>query len=146
MNLRSLTGRWKGEYTYGQGYPIELEGKSVPFIMELTFDGNLFHGTCVDEESKHLFNRPAIINGVIEDNYVSFIKKYPCFWTSDENGETVLMPDIPSAPIHYTGTLRKRGLFFAYFFEGEWEVTTPVKYENGEIEYYTGFGTWTMKR
>ena len=146
MPTHSLTSRWKGEYTYGEGFPIEIEGKSVPFLMELTFDGHIFQGTCVDEESGHIFSRPATINGIIDNNYVSFIKKYPCSFYFDEDGKTIVNPEIPSMPIHYTGTLRKRGLLFTFFFEGEWEVTIPIKYDNGETEYYTGLGTWTMKR
>jgi hypothetical protein len=146
MNTQSLDGNWKGEFTYGDGYEIETQGKSVKFEMILKFNGNIFTGTCIDEETKHLFKEPATIEGIFDKNYISIIKKYPCLITANEENEMVAIPDKASLQIHYTGTLRKRGLFFGYFFEGEWEVTTPIEDEEGEILYATGLGSWTMTR
>jgi hypothetical protein len=145
MNTHKLNGRWRGQFTYGNRYE-EKEGVTVPFELDLQFDGNVFTGTAFDQETKHLFSEPAKIEGVFSDNYISFIKKYPCSIEVDQFNRLVAIKTQPAIPVHYTGTLRKRGLFFNDFFEGEWEVTSAYKNADGTIAYATGLGTWTMKR
>jgi len=58
MNLK---GRWKGEYTYGEGYPAGHVGRSVPFELELIPNGAEFEGFFTDEESKELFTEPGVL-------------------------------------------------------------------------------------
>lgn len=141
-----MDGHWRGQYTYGdEGYDLQTMGISVKFEMDIKFDGDVFTGTCIDDETMHLFEVPATVQGVFHDNFISIIKKYPCLVTGDGDNNLIAVTGVESPQIHYTGTLRKRGLF-RDFFEGEWEVTTSVKDEHGNTIYATGTGEWTMER
>jgi len=146
MSAHSLDGYWRGQYTYGEAYGPELMGVSVNFEMDIKFDGDVFTGTFTDDETRHLFTKPGTVEGTFYDNYISMIKRYPCLTAFDENNNAVAVPDEPSLDIHYTGTLRKRGLGFWDFFEGEWTITASLVTEDGKTVFYTAGGEWTMKR
>lgn len=146
MSTHFLDGRWRGEYTYGDGYEVQTKGLTVKFEMDIQFDGDVFSGTCVDDETRHLFNLPATVHGIFHDNYISIIKKYPSLVAEDEYGKLIAVHGVESPQVHFTGTLRKRGLLFRDSFAGEWEVTTAIKNEYGETIYVTGTGEWIMQR
>ena len=146
MGTSILSGLWLGQYIYGGSYGIGIEGTSIDFEMNLRFDGHVITGICIDNETKHIYNDPATIEGVFDNNYISLIKKYPCYLHSTVDGKLQLVQDKPAIPIHYTGALRKKGLFFRNFFEGEWEITTSIQDEDGNIQYFTGLGNWRMKK
>lgn len=130
--------RLKGQYTYGEPYPDDLKGKSVPFEIEWTLEDGIIKGTCVDDEGKKIFDEPATIHGFIDNGIISFIKKYPKYWIVDENGVNKVL-DKPAPPeIHYSGIVVNGG------FEGDWGMTVAHKLENGTIEEYRCTGTWTL--
>ncbi|MGB8191379.1 MAG: hypothetical protein WCF67_05640 [Chitinophagaceae bacterium] len=144
--MEKLNGKWIGEYTYGEGYDVEKNNLVVSFEMELMFDGDSVKGTCVDDETKELLPGPATLEGTLDNNFISFIKKYPCLIGNDEENKAIAVPDQPSLPIHYTGTLHKKLFTGRYVFEGEWEITSIINNEDGSREYYTGMGYWTMMK
>jgi hypothetical protein len=134
----NMSGKWRGQYTYGDYYPEDLRGKSVDFwLICIDSDGSI-SGTFTDEETKDIFTVPGTFRGFIEDDFISLIKTYPCYWDMDENGSVRVLEDVPSPEIHYTGQITD-GLF-----EGIWEISVAYKFEDGHTEQYEFDGTWSM--
>lgn len=133
-----MTGKWIGQYTYGDTYPEPIKGTSINFNIEcLDLDG-VISGNFTDDETKDVFNTPGTFNGFIDNNFISFIKKYPCYWDIIENGEIRTIEDFPSQEIHYSGNL------IDGHFEGDWEMSVTYKFEDGHTEQYDSSGTWKM--
>lgn len=132
--------KWIGQYVYGNGYPEDMIGRAVEFEIEWTnTDGNI-KGTCIDEESKDVFDTPATIEGFIDDKVISFIKKYPGYWEIDESGRDIVDMNKPSSEIHYSG------LWMNGQYEGDWEIATSYVLENGDILETFCAGTWVLNR
>ena len=108
--MESITGKWIGEYIYGDSYVEELKGKSVKFLLELLSEGELISGTCIDEETKELYPKPARIEGTFENGSILFYKTYPSDLEMVENKLRAL--EYNSASIQYMGVLKKK-----FFFE-----------------------------
>jgi hypothetical protein len=145
MDTKSLNGKWSGEFKYKHisGLPLT---QPVKFEILLNFTDNNFTGTCTDALTLKLFDEPASIIGTYADSYISFIKRYPCMVSSDENLNPILIRDEPSVDIHYTGILSKTFFTGKYVFNGEWSLTDIYFDENGNKIFQTSEGTWTMKK
>jgi hypothetical protein len=131
-------GSFIGQYTYGEGYPQQQIGTSVSFEMMLTARGVEFFGYCIDEATKLVFPEGAEVIGLIENNMISFDKRYPKAVQLDENGFTTVIEDGIPPLIQYEGEL------FGERFEGVWEIHQHYK-ENEEVfSIMIGSGTWAM--
>lgn len=136
----NLSGRWEGQYTYGDDYPESQRGISFRFYLDCADKDGIISGTFTDDETSHAYDRPGTFQGFFENNFTSFVKLYPWYCESDENGNLVTIKDKPSQEIHYTGYLNND------MFEGEWEIHLEYIYETGEIGSFVYTGTWTMER
>lgn len=94
---------WKGTFTYKDGYEEAYQYITVDFQMDLIFTNDSFVGTSIDSESQHIFDKPAEVLGFIDDEKISFILNYPCYYYRDENGLIVLDKDFNHPEIHYLG-------------------------------------------
>lgn len=139
MNDQLFSGKWVGEYTYGEEYDDPVKGKTVAFEMNITIVNGLLKGECTDAEATAHFEQPAIIEGSVLDNTITFIKRYPHYWQHEKNGMRFL-PKLPSQEICYTGQ------FVNDRFEGEWEIITKLAGAQGEPVSFKGIGSWFMKR
>ncbi|OQP61510.1 hypothetical protein A3860_31790 [Niastella vici] len=139
MNDQQLSGKWVGAYSYGADYGEPVKGKTVAFEMEITVVNGIIMGECTDGEATAHFKQPAIIEGSVNDQYISFIKCYPHYWQHEMEGPRFL-PKLPSQQINYSGT------FVNDRFEGEWEIVTTVMDAQGEAVAYKGVGSWFMKK
>jgi hypothetical protein len=137
MNDQDLCGKWVGEYTYGEEYTEPVRGKKVAFEINITLHNGLLKGDCTDEETNPYFNQPALIEGSILGNAISFIKRYPHYWQNEEGGPRFL-PKLPSQEVRYSGQ------FIDGQFEGEWEVATVLTANEGAV--VTGTGKWFMRK
>ena len=140
MSNDLFTGKWNGQYTLGDTYSEDMKGISRPFSIDMTYLDGIISGTCVDEGIENIFTEPATINGFIEDNFISFIKKYPCHWETDDKGNIRKDLELPSLEIHYSGQ------FDQNMFRGNWEMEMLFKDDNGYDFEYVFTGTWTMLR
>ena len=142
----NLTGKWKGTYTLGRGYPAEVVGKTDPFDIEIIDnDGNLT-GICIDYITKDIPNNESTIEGVFKENYISFIKKYRYYSVFDDSGkEETANDDIKVDGIHYTGRLYKGFFSRRVYIKGEWTITSEIK-NDGKMFWNTVEGTWSMER
>jgi len=136
MNYENLSGTWVGQYTFGDGYPKSYKGKSVLFSVEMTIDDGELTGNCFDND--HPFDEPATLEGSVENDLISFVKRYPHAFVVDDDGKTILMPDEPSHEVYYNGEL------IGGMFRGSWAIILGGSTEDN-VEF-GGSGTWTMQR
>ncbi|MFT3823970.1 MAG: hypothetical protein QM731_08615 [Chitinophagaceae bacterium] len=135
-----MTEKWTGNYIYGDPYPEGIKGISIPFNIEWTNVDGILTGTCIDDETKIHFDRPATIQGFIENGVISFIKKYPCRYSIDEAGNVTLHRRESAIDIHYSGS------WVEDHFEGEWEMTLIYETEEGFPREYDCTGIWFMSK
>lgn len=135
----NMTGKWVGQYTYGNEYPESLRGKSINFLMDCVDVNGVISGTVTDEETSHIFNEPGTFSGFVEDNFTSFIKLYPFHVSFDENENLSAVTEQPSHEIHYSGYLQDGA------FSGDWEIHSEYFDEDGIRNSYVLTGIWSMK-
>ncbi len=133
-----MTEKWTGTYMYGEPYPEGIKGLSVPFVVEWENNDGILTGTSTDDETKDYFNHPATIQGFIDNGIISFIKKYPCFFTIDSQGKVILDDREPAADMHYSGAMVDD------HFEGEWSITIIDINEHGIRKEYDCTGIWFL--
>ena len=146
IDVNNLKGRWEGSFTYGDGYPQEYFSIREPFMFEISVDGNILKGICVDNYTKKYFHQPATIEGSFIDGVISLIKKYPYFLGTDEDENIFVDVTMPAHEIHYVGQMRKNLFSKEYFFEGAWDMSGSFLDDNGSANYYTMEGNWEMSR
>ena len=139
MNDDRYCGKWAGEYTYGDDYIESLRGKCVAFEIDITLVNGLIQGHCTDAEATPHFEQPALIEGSILGQTISFVKRYPYYWQHEEKGQRFL-PKLPSQEILYSGQFTNEQ------FEGEWEITSTLPDVQGGFIAYKGSGRWFMKK
>jgi hypothetical protein len=100
-----FTGKWAGQYTYGDGYSDKLKGISVPFSLIMQVESGIVNGTCIDEGYAD-FENPATIKGNIEGQHIEFTKQYPYRWYSQKDGTVVYQKDRRSQEVLYLGEFR----------------------------------------
>lgn len=142
----TLNGKWEGEYVYGSGYEESLVGKRVLFEMFLEEEDGLIRGSCSDSETRHIFNTPATIEGSFEHGAIVFYKTYPCFYEFDEYGMAVISDTDTPPSIEYKGVLKKKIFSKRTYFDGTWEINGSFVDAEGNAQYYSCNGTWSMER
>jgi hypothetical protein len=140
MSNKLYSGKWVGYYTYGETYPEGLRNTSAKFIINMTVKDGVLKGTCEDEQCKHLFVAPAIIEGTISGNKISFVKKYPHYWDIDDLLKIRKVADLPSQELHYSGEFDNNS------FSGVWQMTAILADEKGDIYEAIYSGSWNMKK
>jgi hypothetical protein len=135
-----FTGKWVGEYWYGSDYPGMDQKAPVTFEIHMTLQNGVLKGECLDDETRSHFEKPALVEGTINNNEISFQKKYPYFWDHDDNFKPRFLPKLPAREIKYTGRF-ENGVF-----TGEWIITSAFTDETGEIFEYRGSGSWQMHK
>jgi hypothetical protein len=147
MPLDTIEGKWEGYYNYGAAYGLQTHDTIVSFTVEISIDEHgIIKGTCTDDIIKELSIAPAIIEGTYENETLFFIKKYPCLILVDENNKLTTVPDKPSSEIQYKGNLTRKLFSKTYMFKGEWDISGSLLDENGNAQYYSYDGTWTLKK
>lgn len=140
MTDQDLTGKWTGEYVYGDVYKAPIKGITVAFELEMTVTSGIVKGNCTDDEFRHHFKSPATIEGVVKENTITFVKKYPCMFNIDDDGKITLFPKLPSHEIHYSGHYADGK------FSGAWKVTLPYAAEDDTDVFDARQGEWQMQK
>src|SRR5688500_1407815 len=102
MNDQYLSGKWIGAYTYGDEYDEAVRVKTVDIEITIIVVNGIIKGECTDAEASSHFQQPAIIEGSVRNNTISFIKRYPYYW-QHENGGLRFLPKLPSQEVNYSG-------------------------------------------
>jgi hypothetical protein len=132
-----FSGIWQGEYICGPSYPEGVRDVPVNFQFDLTVTDGVIKGTFTEDIA---IKQPGTIEGFIEEDFISFIKKYPYAWSYDEHRNLIEYPDQPSHETHYTGNYSDDS------FSGEWEIiiSQEVQYDGSILTFFLS-GTWSMK-
>src|SRR5438105_1941341 len=89
MNNIHLNGRWGGQYIYGPIYGPELEGVKEEFVLYiLELNENSFKGKVIDANRNGEFIE-ASLEGFLEDNFMSFVKRYSKFRAIDDDNNVI---------------------------------------------------------
>lgn len=135
-------GKWKGYYSYAQGYPPPFFGERVSMEVELEDDNDDgFEGTSIEEESEIAIPGNARISGFIQEGMISFVKTYPD-WAQLGDGRKYEVEEGKEMEIrHYGAYDEQYGCFFGF-----WELEVPV-FDNimGPNQVVYG-GTWKLER
>jgi hypothetical protein len=124
MNVIHKTQLWKGEFTYLKGYAEKEIYRSVKFTLEINVSNSTFTGISWDEESKHYFKSPANVKGFFDEEKVSFVLKYPCYYYKNEKGKIELDYNQEHPDIHYFGEFDNKDKSKV---TGEWEMAVYVE-------------------
>lgn len=142
MNKKiSLTGKWKGEYIYGEEYGT-LYGKSVEFYLFLEENVNEFFGKAFDMEAPANDRDVPSIKGFCNDGAISFIKYYDTGYIINEDGSYELNKDDKGVEVHYYGNYDSDGEEFL----GSWEILMEEEKVGENYVEYLCTGTWRMKK
>ena len=142
----NLTGRWKGKYIYGDGYPRAVIGKAAPFEIDITDNDGIITGVCLDEVVESIDGNESTIEGTFNENFLTFIKRYKVQLAMDDLGNHIPLVDQSNNSIQYVGHMRKRLLSKKHYFEGEWQITSDFKDDSSKVYTYSVEGTWTMSK
>lgn len=139
--LKSISGKWKGEYIYGPEYENN-QGQKVEFILDLIENNGSINGVCIDFETRQYFSEPITVSGFIDDGFISFTKQYPFSYFINGQGQIVVDRTKPHPEITYSGEFNPE----TNTFLGEWDlVVDSQKFGDGYFDDSLT-GTWTMKR
>ncbi|RFC55642.1 hypothetical protein DXU93_01540 [Brumimicrobium aurantiacum] len=111
---------------------------SVQFSMNVVFDSKMiFKGKVWEEVFSKKTDKFLSVKGFIDEDHISFIKQYPCFFSSDINGELIIDCSKPGHEVIYDGYWNEeKGIW-----EGEWEVegeTNLLGTDDVISDIYTG--------
>jgi len=136
------SGKWLGQYTYGEGYDEDQKGKCVPFTLVMEVDGKgTMKGNIVDDGFADQIDARAEINGSIQGSFIEFMKVYRHAWKLAEDGSVLEDPRQPSQEIRYVGQYRNT------VFTGQWAILVAVVQPDGSIVRGTqGKGYWIMHK
>jgi hypothetical protein len=139
--LKSISGKWKGEYICGPEYD-NAQGHTVEFILELNENNGSISGICIDFETKEHFSEPITVSGFIDKDFISFIKQYPFLYSIGEQGQVIVDRTKPHPEITYSGEFDSE----TNSFLGEWDlVVDSQKFGDGYFDDSLT-GTWTMRK
>jgi hypothetical protein len=133
-----MEGKWVGQYTYGETYPVNYIGKSISFEMNLSANGIEFYGNFSDDETRNIFQDNGIVGGFLEGDYICFDKQYPKAWEINESGMIEILENSIPFLIKYEGSLS------GHQFEGTWEIHQYYKEDDSLFSIVLGTGTWSM--
>ena len=155
MNDTLLNGTWKGSYQFYL-FPVGTDNENnensedfepiledIKFNFEVKFESSNgeFIGQAIEETIK--FDKPILIKGFFENDFISFEKKYPYLWTVDEDGNNILDKTKPHNKIYKTGVYDEIKMTLS----GDWEM--PVEIINnydGVINDAYCAGIWELKK
>lgn len=138
-----ISGKWSGEFVYGNMYDEQTRGKKVKFFMTLFYDGTIVRGTSMDDEAREVFREPARVEGTFENEVLLFYLTY-----SKESviGNNKNAANYGVGSIQYIGHLTRKMFSKEYYFKGTWEINESHLEPNGEIYHSQASGTWQMRK
>jgi hypothetical protein len=142
MTAIQFSGKWEGHYAYGPQYPVERQKERIGFFADLTVEEGILKGFCEEYVTKVHMKKPAMLDGFIEENAISFVKKYPFYYSVDENKEISVDFTRPSHSVRYSGLYDP----VSGLLSGEWEIEAARDGDACGEPAYLVTGTWQMRK
>lgn len=112
---------YKGKYFDVNALGIEF---SIEFKMTLELDEEFnFIGTVWEQEFSEISNLEGLVKGFIENEHISFVLTYPCFYGCDENDQIIIDKSKPGHDVIYDGFWDSESQSWI----GEWEIEGPTE-------------------
>ena len=138
---KQYSGKWVGQYTYGESYGERLRGKSAPFTLVMEVEGNgVMKGHVIDDGYADIIDGRAMIRGMIQGVFIEFVKTYSHHWGITEDGDVQENTKRPSQEVHYAGQYRNN------VFTGEWKIFSAAVQADGSIREWSNGGHWIMDK
>jgi hypothetical protein len=131
----NLIDNWIGFYEYGEGYSLPQFGERVNISVNFQGNNDSFIGTVKEEESEFSVPLEAKIKGFFENEFISFIKKYPKIPRLKKQGSSEIKIEGGQLEIEHAGYIDSE--FDSIY--GTWSLTENIPFENG-IDEVTVFG------
>lgn len=141
MQYPMATKNWIGQY----GYSFE-EGNEWFYSFEINaeYNNGSFEGTAFEEEFSGFTNDLVHVKGFIEDNMISFVKTYPYFWMTEENGDIFIDKGQRGHQVVYQGVFDENSAEWC----GDWEIIISEERDKSQIGAFKTLriiGPWNMK-
>lgn len=105
----------------GNYFDIDQQGNESPFEfrMEVEIDEkHSFYGTVWEEEFSGITGKLITVKGFIDEDHISFVKKYPCLYSIDQEGKTKIDETKHGHEVIYDGYWNEE----SGKWHGEWEI------------------------
>jgi len=134
-----FTGTWRGYFTYGKNYPAALQHGVFHFTINMTVAKGILYGHCNEDSPVEKFKNPSVIEGIVENGTVTFIKTY---FVKEQpvNDDAVDTNAWPMVKIKYTGQ------FDGAELDGIWEIRSIRPDKDGAHYEHVDSGAWMMKK
>lgn len=130
---------WKGHYSLSADNVEGLQEKKIDFELHLNLNEGSFTGTMLDTAYAELSDDTIVVTGFFEDNYVSFVAKYPLRAVPNAEGIFVLDTNLPNHEVTFYGEFEEDSKKIS----GDWEIVentelgvfgVNVLYSSGKFE------------
>lgn len=140
-SMENLPGVWKGYYTYNTKYYKNKEGVKTHFTITIkNVTGNSFSGTVEDDMATGGTPGTGRIEGTINGNKITFVKKMPVYAVWD--GKKRILNENKSHPnIYYSGILNMNKVD-----KGKWKFKFQIFFINLLLGGLLGRGEWSMEK
>ena len=137
----NLIDNWEGYYEYGEGYSLPQFGERVKIQVNLQGSNESFVGTVKEENSEHSVPLEAKIKGFSENEFISFIKKYPKLPRIKNLGSSDVIIKSGQLEIEHIGYIDSK---FKSIY-GTWSITENAPIKSG-LDAITVYGTWLLTK
>ncbi len=136
-----IIGKWRGYYEYGLGYTLPQFGERVD--ISVTFEGtnDKFTGQVTEGKSEYSVPLKGEISGFSENEFISFIKRYPSYPMLKEEGKSEIIFEKGQLEIEHEGFIDSKNMSMY----GGWYITENKKDELGSFEVTTQ-GIWMLRK
>jgi hypothetical protein len=131
---------WQGQFEYDKAdYGFDTV---VKFELHVKFENGSLEGITTDPEFAELSDLLVMVKGFVEGDHISFVKSYPLYYESDENGKSSINESKKGHDVVYDGyfdpTVNK--------WTGHWEILTDEIKVDVELyeQHYVG-GIWELE-
>lgn len=137
-----INGAWTGKLIYLTGVDENAKGKEMQFKVAIYEKDGEVTGKSVDIKGHGFVPEEASIEGFIEDDMISFIKKYPACYEPDGNGNMVKVEDREPYEINFSAIYDKENNKFS----GSWDML--IKSHQIGFSFYDEMiaGEWEMQK
>jgi hypothetical protein len=117
----------------------------VEFRITVEMDARMnFNGSAWEAEFSRLSGKELTVRGFVDGEHISFVKTYPCGFTVDAFGQSIILPDERGHEVLYDG-------YWDHAMEmwtGEWEVegeTLVFSPTEIKVQVFTGYFEMKME-
>ncbi|MBL4705161.1 MAG: hypothetical protein JKY54_11605 [Flavobacteriales bacterium] len=137
----NIIGKWNAYYEYGPGYDLPYFGERVHHEVFITPCDSGFEGVSKNEIGELSINQVGKIEGLVDVDYISFVKIYPVYSEIGADHKTVEDPS-RQLTINYQGYV---DLEFSKIY-GNWTIITVEIDQEGNEHSFECYGIWMWER